>query len=105
MQGIVYAISAVVLLAGAFLVFRVLVRRDYRRKGHLSLFSSVLELLIWGLCFAFPYTYNPPDWPWFWKLDPRSSVLSLIGVVCIALGLALAFGTMSWFGLRRALGL
>jgi protein-S-isoprenylcysteine O-methyltransferase Ste14 len=102
---IVYTISAVVLISGALLVFRVLVRRDYGRNEHLSAFSSFLELLIWGLCFAFPYIYNPPDWPWFWKLDPRRSIAPLLGLVCIALGMALAFGTMSWFGLRRVFGL
>ena len=102
---IVYAISALVLISGAFLVFRIIVRRDYQRNEHLSPFSSFLELLIWGLCLAFPCIYNPPDWPWFWKLDSRSSVLPPIGLACIALGMALAFGTMSWFGLRRAFGL
>jgi protein-S-isoprenylcysteine O-methyltransferase Ste14 len=102
---IIYTISALALVVGAFLVFRILVRRDYQWIGHLSPLFSFLELLVWGLYFAFPYIYNPPDWPWFWKPDSRSSAPFLIGLVWIALGITLAFGTMFWFGVLRAFGL
>jgi len=101
----VYLISAFLLPVAAFVVFRVLCRRDYQRRGRLGPFSAFLELLIWALYIGFPYIYNPPDWPSFWALDAHSSVLRVIGFVCITVGLALAFITMFWFGLRRAFGL
>lgn len=101
----VYLISAFLLPVAAFVVFRVLCRRDYQRRGQLGPFSAFLELLIWALYIGFPYIYNPPDWPSFWALDAHSSALRVIGFVCITVGLALAFITMFWFGLRRAFGL
>jgi protein-S-isoprenylcysteine O-methyltransferase Ste14 len=55
---------------------------------------------------GFPYIYNPPEWASFWSRDvPVDTPLRVIGVICIVLGLALALGTMFWFGLRRAFGL
>ena len=101
----VYLISAFLLLVAAFVVFRVLCQRDYQRRGRLGPFPAFLELLIWALYIGFPYIYNPPDWPSFWALDAHSSALRVIGFVCITVGLALAFITMFWFGLRRAFGL
>jgi len=106
MQLVVYFISALLLVVAAFVVFRILVRRGYQRKGRLTPFSSFLELLIWGLYMGFPYVYNPPEWVRFWSHDvPVSTALRITGLICITIGLASAFGTMFWFGLRRAFGL
>jgi protein-S-isoprenylcysteine O-methyltransferase Ste14 len=106
MGVVVYIISAFLLVIAALVVFRVFVRRDYQQKGRLTRLSGFLELLIWGLYMSFPYLYNPPEWAWFWSRDvPVSTPLRVIGVACIGVGLVLAFGTMAWFGMRRALGL
>jgi protein-S-isoprenylcysteine O-methyltransferase Ste14 len=106
MRVVVTIISAFLLVVAASLVFRIFVRRDYQRKGRLTLLSSFLELLIWALYMGFPYIYNPPEWASFWSRDvPVDTPLRVIGVICILLGLASAFGTMFWFGLRRAFGL
>jgi len=105
-KPIVTLLSAFLLLLGAFVVFRMLVRRDYRRKGRLTPFSGFLELLMWGLYMSFPYLYNPAGWPWFWSFEGHGSAgRQVAGFVCITAGLALAFVTMFWFGLRRAFGL
>jgi protein-S-isoprenylcysteine O-methyltransferase Ste14 len=100
-------IMAAILLVGATLVvFRVFVRRDYLQKGRLTPLSGFLELLVWGLYMGFPYLYNPPEWVWFWSPEvPVSTPLRVIGVLCIGAGFVLAFGTMAWFGIRRAFGL
>jgi protein-S-isoprenylcysteine O-methyltransferase Ste14 len=106
MQLFVYLISAFLLVVAAFVIFRIFVRRDYQQKGRLTWFSSFLELLIWGLYMSFPYIYNPPVWVRFWSDHvPVSTLLRMMGVVCIISGLVLAFITMFWFGLRRAFGL
>lgn len=103
---VVYLISALLLLVAAFVIFRIFVRRDYRQKDRLSWFASFLEFLIWGLYMSFPYVYNPPEWVCFWSPRvPVSTLLRIIGLVCIISGLVLAFITMFWFGLRRAFGL
>ncbi len=106
MKLVVYFLSAFLLVVAALVVFRILVRRDYQRKGRLTPFSGFLELLIWGSYMSFPYLYNPPEWACFWSQDaPVSTPFRVTGVICIVVGLASAFGTMFWFGLRRAFGL
>jgi protein-S-isoprenylcysteine O-methyltransferase Ste14 len=105
-ETIVYLLSAFLLVLAAFLVFRVLVRRDYRRHGRLTPVSSALELLIWALFMGFPYLYSPPAWVWYWRPGvPVNAPLRTWGILCITAGLLSAFGTMLWFGLRRAFGL
>jgi protein-S-isoprenylcysteine O-methyltransferase Ste14 len=105
-RTIIYLASALLLILAAFLVFRVLVQRDYQRHGRLTPLSSALELLVWALFMGFPYLYNPPEWVWFWRRGvPVGPLLRSAGIICITAGLLSAFGTMFWFGLRRAFGL
>ncbi len=105
-ETIIYLASALLLILAAVAVFRVMVRRDYQRHGRLTLLSSALELLVWALFMGFPYLYNPPAWVWFWRPGaPVGPLLRSVGVFCITAGLLSAFGTMFWFGLRRAFGL
>jgi protein-S-isoprenylcysteine O-methyltransferase Ste14 len=102
----VYLLLAFFLLAAAYLVFRRLIRRDYLRKGHLTSLSSYLQLLVFAGLMGFPYLFNPPAWPWFWRLEGTSGFyLQLLGLSVILLGFGVAFGTMAWFGMRRAFGL
>lgn len=98
--------GAFLLLAFSYLVFRVIVRRDYRRQVRLTAWSSSLQLLAFSGLMAFPYLFNPPEWPWFWLLaGPTSRQQQILGLVVILLGFLAAFGTMAWFGLRQAFGL
>jgi hypothetical protein len=77
-------LSAFLLAAAAFAVFRILVRRDYRQRGRLTLFSSLSVMLIWGLYISFPFLYNPSQWMWFWSpAVPVSPVVRVIGVGCV----------------------
>ena len=102
---LVYLILALLLLITAHVVFRRVVRRDYLHRGHLTLVSSFLQLLIFAGIMSFPYLFNPPEWPWFWRLEgPTVSQLQILGLVFIVLGFVVAFGTMAWFGFRRAFG-
>lgn len=59
MRIVVYFLAFACLMAIAFVVFRVFVRRDYQQKGRLTWRSSFLELMVWGLYMSFPYLYNP----------------------------------------------
>jgi protein-S-isoprenylcysteine O-methyltransferase Ste14 len=83
----------------------VIVRRDYQLHGRLTVWSSTLQLLAFAGLMAFPYLFNPPEWSWFWVLSgPTSLAQQIFGLVIILLGFLVAFGTMGWFGMRRALG-
>ena len=94
------------LLAFAYAVFRVIVRREYRLHGHLTGWSSTLQLLAFAGLMAFPYLFNPPKWALPWLLaGPTSPQQQILGLVFILLGLLFGFGTMGWFGIRRAIGI
>lgn len=102
----IYITLAFVLLGLAYGVFRILVRNDYLRKGKLGTFSSCLQLGVFAGLMSFPYLFNPREWPWIWMLvGPTSYHQQLLGLAIIILGFIVAFGTMAWFGLRRAFGM
>jgi protein-S-isoprenylcysteine O-methyltransferase Ste14 len=106
MRPEIYLPLAALLLLYAYLVFRLLVRRDYRERGQLGAIASLLQLSVFGGFFAFPYLFNPPEWPWFWRLSgPTPQALQVVGLGLICLGFIIAFGTMAWFGIERAFGL
>jgi len=100
-----YLILALLLLITVYIVFRRLVRRDYLHRGHLTCVSSFLQLLMFAGVMSFPYLFNPPEWPWFWRLTGSTDLrLRILGLALIVLGFIIAFGTMAWFGMRRAFG-
>jgi len=101
----IFLIISLLLLAAAYMVFRLLVRRDYLLHGRLTMISSSLQLLIFAGLMCFPYLFNPPEWPWSWMLaGPTSPEQQILGLILILLGFLIAFGTMGWFGIRRAFG-
>lgn len=106
MKNTFYIFLALLLLMVAYLVFRIIVRRDYAAQGRLSTFSSLLQLAVLLAFFSFPYLYNPPDWALFWKASPTAPPgLHLVGFILISTGMLCSFGTMAWFGIRRAFGI
>jgi hypothetical protein len=59
MRVTVYPISAPLILLAAFLIFRVIVRRDYRLKGRLARLSAVaFGLAMIGNAILWPSWYN-----------------------------------------------
>ena len=106
MKTVIYFGAAALLIAFALIVFRVIVRRDYQQNGRTTLSTSLLELLVMILFIGFPYLYNPPHWISFWIRDlPVGNTARGIGLICITIGMISGFGTMIWFGFRRAFGL
>jgi len=102
-QTAIYFVAAIGLLTLAYLIFRVFVRRDYRRHGRLTWYSISLELLIFALHANFSYLYLPADWPAL-PLLPQEHVLTATGLVLIAAGfIGVAVG-MIGLGFRRVFG-
>jgi protein-S-isoprenylcysteine O-methyltransferase Ste14 len=103
MQTVIYLAFSGLLIAFAYLVFHRVVARDYLKKGRLGRRASVLQFLVFIGFFCFPYLYLPPEWAWDWL--PNGTWNRLAALVLTAMGMIIAFGTMIWFGLRRAFGL
>jgi protein-S-isoprenylcysteine O-methyltransferase Ste14 len=105
MVATIYLISAFLLLIAAFIIFRIIVRRDYERRGRLTLLSTLLESLIWDPYFGFPYIYNSSSWPAFWLSDQDvNPVLRYAGMILIGVGLAMTLAAMTLLGFGRSLG-
>lgn len=97
---------ATLLLGFAYFIFRHIVRNNYLEFGKLSLFASILQLLVFCGYFFFLYLYNPPEWTYFWLLSYSGTpYLQMTGFVSICLGFFIAFGTMVRFGIGKAFGL
>jgi protein-S-isoprenylcysteine O-methyltransferase Ste14 len=105
MHTIVYLISALLLLIIAFVVFRLLVRRDYRQGGRLTPLTGLLELVIWLLFVGFPYLYNPADW-WLvcFAATPTNPAPKIIGSALVIGGMGLAVMAMAGLGAAKSFG-
>lgn len=100
MTLIVYLIAVVLLLAAAGVIFGILFRRDYERKGRLSPFSLLVGALIWFAFGGFPAIYLARDWPAV-HVGPVAGVM---GKISLWGGLAIMFLGIAQLGLLRALG-
>ncbi|NLE77899.1 MAG: hypothetical protein GX605_14260 [Chloroflexi bacterium] len=105
MVGVVYLTLVTLLLGAAWVIFRILVRGDYRRLGRLAPLTSFLELLIWLLFVAFPYLYNPPDWPLVWFAEPTvGPAMVVVGSALTVGGMGLALAAMARLGVPKTMG-
>jgi len=102
---ITYSVSLLLMFLGAWIIFRRIVRRAYKQNGRLTSHSIFLQLLIWGLLFAFPYIYNLIEWAWSQsELSHAFPILGIIGWACVWIGVAVVVGAMFWLGLTRTFG-
>ena len=97
-----YLIAAALLATAAYVAFRRVVPRQYSTKGRLGWLVSLLQLGVFMAFSFFPYQYLPPEWAWDWL--PDGTWNRRVALVLVLAGMLLAFGTMIWFGLRRAFG-
>jgi len=88
------------LVVAAFVVFRIVVRRDYRSKGRLSWVSSLLETAIFALWAWYAYANSPATWPALHV----STFTAIVGWTLFAGGMTLTLAAMTWLGLRRTFG-
>jgi protein-S-isoprenylcysteine O-methyltransferase Ste14 len=93
------------LLVSGYLVFRILVRRDYLRLGRLSPLVSFLELVVWLLLVIYPNFYNPADWWWVWfAKTPTNLLQKTLGSLLVLVGMGLAVTAMTKLGIGKTLG-
>lgn len=101
-----YFLALVALLTAGLAIFRGPLRSDYRRFGRLRTVTGLMEWALMLAVFAFPYLYNPPCWALVWSCPASAPAWGrVVGLVLIAVGALLSFGSMAWLGLRRSTGL
>lgn len=91
-----YIISSLLLILFSFLVFRVIVRRDYLNKKKLSPLSAILQVLVFAIHANLTYLFVPAEWPYLPSL-PDNPVLNALAFVIFGFGLAVLL--ISWFKL------
>jgi protein-S-isoprenylcysteine O-methyltransferase Ste14 len=96
-------LSALLLLVLAFVIFRVLVRRDYRKKGKLGWFATFLEFVIFAAHINSAYLFLPVDWPAIPKL-PDNRIQIILGLCLSGAGLVLVLLAMGYLGFKKAFG-
>lgn len=102
---VTYSVSLLLMFVGAWFIFRRVVRRGYKQSGRLTPLPFFLQLLIWGLCFAFPCIYNPISWAWSQSEISRAiPVLGKAGWACVWSGLVIILGSLAWLGVTRSFG-
>jgi len=88
-------------LVATFIIFRFFVRRDYLKKGKLTLFSTVLEWAIffgWGFFTYFDLLAGRFD-------QIKSPIIVVISWIFIIVGLSFLFVGIIKLGFRRSNGL
>lgn len=102
---ITYSISLLLMFAAVWVIFRRIVRRDYKENGRLTPLSFFYQLLIWGLFFAIPCIYNPIRWAWTQsEISHALPILGRTGWACVWIGVAVVVSAMFWLGLPRSFG-
>lgn len=101
MAPLTYLVSALLILIIAYVVFRIAVRRDYRRSGRLTPLSTFLEyvaILSW-VCFA---NLNIPRG---WPAVHVGLLQEVVGWVLFIGGWLIVFAAFFRLGIRRSHGL
>lgn len=90
-------------LVFSWLVFRVVVRKDYCEKSRLSLWSVLLEFLVFAVHGNLSYLFLPVDWPGFPPLRPKP-ILNTAAFGLMGVGFLGTLIAMTRLGFRKTLG-
>lgn len=96
----VYLLSISLLVGFSLFVLRVIVRRDYLQRGHLSIISAVLQAMLFFAFGGFPAIYLAGDWP----ISHVSFIPRVIGSASLSIGLMIMFASIWRLGILPSLG-
>jgi len=98
-----YWVGVFIVLFLALVIFRLLVRRDYLRRGSLSPFSTFLEFLLFGLHANLPYLYFAVPWPQL-PPAPENILKYVLGLATVIIGLLSTIAIMAYLGFSTSVG-
>lgn len=91
-----FLVCSAIFLLFSFLVFRVVVRKDYQKNSKLSPISYALEALVFAIHANLMYLFIPAKWPDLPAL-PENLTLKFLFLAILCLGLFILL--IAWFGL------
>ena len=97
-----FSATALVVLFG-YVVFHIVVRRDYERYGRLKAGAVVLEFIVFAAHVNLCYLFLPVPWPEL-PLLPANKLQLIVGLGLAALGILLTLWTMGRLGFKKACG-
>ncbi len=99
-----YFLFSIVFILFTYVVFRVLIKRDYENLQKLSPLSYALEILVFAIHVNSLYLILPTQWPELPKL-PENGILNIISGIIFCIGAVMLM--LSWFtlGTGQSLGI
>jgi protein-S-isoprenylcysteine O-methyltransferase Ste14 len=94
--------SALVLLLG-YVVFRVIVRKEYDRFGRLKAGGVILEFIVFAVHANLSYIFLPVPWPELPQL-PENPYQLVVGLGVLLIGIILTLWAMGGLGFKHACG-
>lgn len=91
-----YVLYSALFLLTAYIVFRVVIKKDYEKRLRLSPVSCLLEILVFAIHANLIYLALPTKWPDFPQL-PENSAIKIVSILLFVVG---TIGLIiSWFSL------
>lgn len=91
-----YLVGSILLILFGFIVFRILVRREYAKRSKLSPLVYLLEVIVFAGHIHLIYLFLPVKWPnmppW-----PENGIIKLLTAVLFLAGVIIL--AIAWFGL------
>ncbi len=84
-----YVIYSAIFLLFAYMVFRVIVKKDYKNQLRLSPVSYLLEILVFAIHANLIYLTLPTRWPNFPHL-PENLAIKLVSTIIFGIGVGLS---------------
>lgn len=98
-----FAIAVAGVLLLAWLVFRPLARRDYARRGRMSVLTLGLAIVVFALHANLLYLFVPGRWPALPDV-PDAGVRGVVAGMLLVLGLGIVLTSVMSLGLGTTLG-
>ena len=99
-----YIIIAVLFLLFSYVVFRVVVKRDYKKHMKLTPISYILEVLVFAFHANSIYLILPSQWPQLPSL-PEDLILKTVSIVIFSIGVFILVISYVSLGNKPSLGM
>jgi len=99
-----YIIIAVLFLLFSYLVFRVIIKRDYKKRMKLTPISYILEVLVFALHANSIYLILPSQWPQLPSL-PEDLILKTVSIILFSIGVLILVISYFSLGNKTSLGM